>query len=269
MVYRSKLKGIICALALAVSSLTQAENIGNLGTEQDDESSGYFQIGFAGGWADRPLEDDFNDFGGLVIEGRYEWNNAFVELTSDSIGVPGFAIGYELWENPNWAVDLVAIPVQGELNPRDIERLENSNLRKREGLTLTGVRATRFFNEFILQGHLLPLGRGTVVSIAAGKFWQIKNWNISALAALRYNSSEVNQRSWDVTAIEASIDFPEYQSGSDVNAMLQLRAEYPITENWVAESTLFYTSVGDSIYDSPLVAKRQAKGIAFEISYVF
>ena len=269
MIYRSRIKGIMCAIALGVSSYSHAENIGDLGSKQGEESAGYFQVGLGGGWADRPLEGDFNGFGGLVIEGRYKWKGAFVELTSDSIGVPGFAIGYELWENQNWAVDLVAIPVVGELNPWDIERLEDSNLRKRDGLTLTGIRATRFFEDFIVQSHLLPIGRGTVASLAVGKFWQIKNLNLSALGALRYNSEEVNRRSWDVRPIEASAEFPEYQSGSDVNAVFQLRAEYPITENWVAESTLFYSRVGDAIYESPLVSKRHAKGVSFEIGYVF
>lgn len=267
-------KRFIKAAAMLIGSswvmTGHAENIGaELGKSSSDESNGYFQMGFLGGWSDRSVEGDFNDFGGFIIEGRYEKYGAFVEVTTDSIGVPGFAIGYELWDNSDWAVDIVAIPVMGELDPSDFDRLENSNLKERNGLTLTGIRATRFFDDFIVQGHVLPLGNGNIASIAVGHFWQIRNWNLSALAALRYNSAEVNDRTWSVAASEASAAFPEYRAGGDVTAMMQLRAEYPITEDWVFEASTFMSRIGDEVADSPLIETQVVKGISFEFSYVF
>ncbi len=262
---------VLAATLLMFAPLSQAQNIGSeLGKSEyeDEDSGGYFQIGFGGGWADRPLEDDYEDFGGLVIEGRYAWNGLFVELDSDSVGVPGFAVGYELWEDNQWAVDLVAIPFGG-LDPKNTDRLKQSNLGKRSAFTLTGIRATRFFNDFILQGHILPLGEGSMASLAIGKFWQVKNWNLTATAALRYNSQAFNDDIWSITPEEASIEFPQYSASSSLAAIFVLRAEYPISENWVFETSVFANGVSDGIADSPIVARDKVRGVAFEISYVF
>lgn len=263
-------KSKTAALGLLLgTSLAQAENIGSeLGKEQGEESTGYFQIGVGGGWSDRSIEGDFEDFGGVFVEGRYAWHGLFVEVSNDNIGVPGFALGYELWDSEQWAVDLVAIPMGG-LDPENFDRLKGNGLQDREGFTLTGVRATRFFDDFILQGHVLPLGEGPVVALAIGKFWQVKNWSVSALAALRYDSADVNDKTWSVGASEASVAFPEYEAGAGISASMVLRAEYPITENWVFETSAFYGRTDDAVADSPLIVKQQAKGVAFELSYVF
>lgn len=263
-------KGKLIALGLLLSgSAVQAENIGSeLGNESSEESSNYFQIGVAAGYSDRLIDGDSKGFGGIFLEGRYAWNGLFVEATTDSIGVPGFALGYELWENEDWALDVVAIPMGG-LDPQDFDRLKNQGLAEREIFTLTGVRATRFFDDFIVQGHVLPLGEGPVASIAVGKFWQVKNWSISALAALRYDSAEVNDEIWSVGAFEASELFPEYDAGSSFFASAVLRAEYPITEHWVFEGSAFLGGLTDGAGDSPLLAKQYQKGLAFELKYVF
>lgn len=254
---------------MSIASFTKAENIGEaIGKEQEQESGNYFEIGISAVMFESRIDGDTKEFHHLSWQGRYEYNGLFVEKNNDSVGVPGFAIGYELWENRDWAVDIVAIPLNG-LDIDNFDRLKGSSLQNRNAVSLTGMRATRFFDDFILQAHVLPLGKGAFASFAAGKLWQVDNWSLSAFGALSYASEKLNDQLWSVTEQEASETFPQFDASNSVNASLVLRAEYPLSENWVFQAETFAGKISSGIGDSPIFEKDTIAGFNLELKYVF
>ena len=250
-----------CSMCLSLYSIS--------GLANEEESGSYLQIGLIGGLFDGIFEDDISYIADINVEGRYAWKGMFIEMDNDTIDVPGIALGYELWDNANWSVDLIAIPITPYIDPEDFDRFEQSNLEIRKIMVVAGTRITRFFDNIVIQGHLLPVGEGPAGSLAVGYIWQYKNWNFSMLTAARYNSETINSHVWSVSEEESSEEFAVYDAGAGTTLSTQFRAEYPITEHWVAEASVFYFYLEDAVADSPLTTQRSVTGLTLEINYVF
>src|SRR5690606_9694256 len=130
-------------------------------------------------------------------------------------------LGYNLWSNEVWTVDLLASSGYGrgvDSDNPDIsfmsEEDRNLELKKRVySFRGSGIRATAYFGDYIFQYRLLTdqfSDTGVVSTARLGRSWQIGNWNLHGLASLRYDSARTNQEAFGITASEATTLFPEY-----------------------------------------------------------
>ena len=261
---------VLLFIAYCFASQTIAKNISAIENDTSAEPSGdYLQLGLLSIYGDHAIEGQGENYNFITIDGRLEYAGFFVEVTTDSVALPGFAIGYELYNSRDWSVDFVSIPVQMELIPDDFERLKNNNLYRRDGLKLSGIRATRFFDKYVAQAHILPLGRGTIATLALGRYWRMQNWYLSAFGSLRYQSETVNRRTWRVTPEEASIEFPTYEPSAGTDIELQVKTEYPLSEDWIFNASVRVSRLSDGVANSPIIVEQTSKSIAVGIGYVF
>lgn len=267
---KKTLPTLLTALSLYIPHAVMANNISDHGSPTTNESDGgYFKIGLGGGMGRDVIDDEFESGFGVPIEGRYEWKGAFAEVSSSSIGVPGLALGYTMWQSPDWTVDAI-VTLASFFDPDDYDRTKNSNLKERNGALLGGIRATRFYKDFVFQSHVLAgKNKGLAVALAAGHYWQVKNWNFMALLSTRYNSAKYNDFYYGIDEDETSDEFDAYEAGSGLNFQAEIAAEYPISENWVFETAIRHTELSSAMSDSPIFTKDRTTGIRASISYVF
>lgn len=248
----------------------QANNISeHVSRTNGDSADGYFKIGIGGAVYKDVFEGGSESSAFVPVEGRYQWKGAFAEISSSSIAVPGLAAGYNVWQNDNWSVDAL-VTLSAAIDVSEIDRFDNSNLKDRSNALAGGVRVTHFYDDYVFQGHLLTASkRGVVAALAAGRHWQVNNWNFIALASARYNSSKYNDFYFGVDESEVNDDFAAYQAGSGVTFEAELAAEYPLSENWVFEAAVRHAEFSGALKDSPLLVEDRASSLRMSVSYVF
>ena len=252
------------------------------------QDGGYLELGIGTGSGNSPriTKDDLagnpkgHFFGlGLFVGLEYRYKNIFFEATPR--GIDGIQLGYTLWNNADWSVDVLAasgsvispsnrttvIPSGLTEEQRNVAIVE----RKRPYVG-AGIRVTGYLNDYIVQFLATSDYRsdaGYRGSIRLGRNWQIKNWNVHGIVAATYRSADTNQHFYGISADEATTLFPEYKPGSSVSVFGEIGATYPITQDWVFRSALRYSPFPDAIKDSPLFDGNYGAAAITSISYVF
>lgn len=258
-------------LTLALScNLAFASNISeHLSTVADDRSDNYFRIGVGASYYKNPLEGDTEGSFNIPIEWRYDINGFFTELSSDSLGAPGLAAGYTVWENRNWRFDAM-LTLSNYIDVSEIDRFDGSNLKDRGNALAGGLRATYFHNNWVVQANLLPFNsHGATGSISAGRNWQLGDWNFTAAGSVNYSSSKYNDFYFGVDAEQSSELFSEYDAGSGFAFVAEVGAEYEISEDWYFATKLRHAEYSSALKDSPLFAEDRSTGLSISINYVF
>ncbi|BCD99674.1 MipA/OmpV family protein [Marinagarivorans cellulosilyticus] len=249
-----------------------------------DGGDNFFEvsIGLGAGQNNRvKKEDEHNDsYGvGIGLGWEYRWKGFFSEAIQDSYS--GLNLGYELWQNDNWRLDLIGMNLHGsvsnddEILPGMTEEERNDRLVRRDTITLNGgVRATYYWKDNIIQFRLesdySQNYAGAQSSLLVGRAWQIRNWNIHGLTGLQWNSRKRNEYLWNVSPLEATEKFPEYQASSSLNYSFEVGATYPISEHWLSRSKIVAFTIDDSVSESPLTNNDNVGGvISTSIVYVF
>lgn len=215
---------------------------------------------------------------GLGLGWEFHWKGFFTEVIENSYG--GLNLGYTLYQNDNWTIDLIALEVSGSVSNKDgltptmTEAQRNRHLRYRDTITLDGgIRATHYWGNNILQlraeaDYSSNYG-GAEASVLYGKTWQLRNWNVHALGGAYWQSRARNEYYWEVSTEEATSQLPAYAAQSSINVSLELGATYPLSEHWLSRTQIAVFRNGDTIADSPLSANQAYGGISTSISYVF
>lgn len=267
-----------------------ASDIRNGGDGPDTSDGGYLEVGLAvdarllrneakpwitdgvegAGW-----EANWNTR--LTFNGEFRFKGFFAEAARGSLD--GMNLGYNVWNNDYWTVDLLASSGMGwgDTDNADIadysEELRNAELEKRKfSYRGSGLRATGYFGDYIFQYRLLtdPFADTGVVSTARlGRSWQLGNWNLHGLASLRYDSARTNLEAYGITAAEATARYPEYRPGSGFTYQVEAGATYPISKNWVFRTTARTYQQSDAAKDSPLRLYEKGIVLSSSISYVF
>lgn len=243
------------------------------GTDVDEEEStrgGYLQLGTGVAVAKNLFDDDYDGWIPVPIEGRYHWQDVFVEVSSENVVLAGFAMGYQLWSSEHYTIDLFATVSDFGFRAEDFDRLEDSNINDRHPGVLAGARATLFYQSNIFQLHLLPAGnRGAAAAFAAGRHWQHRNWNFAASVAARYNSSDINDYFYGVDPEEISDEFAFYEAGAGIDTFMELAIEKPLFRRWVFKTALRHTRLPGTVADSPILTSGSQNSIRVLFSYVF
>lgn len=248
----------------------------------DNSNGGYFEIGLAGGYLASPRVNDDDDEGwdaGLSLAGGYRYKGFFIEASQGTFD--GLNLGYNLWNNRHWSVDLLAASLNGDIdtdNPDKIdsrftEAQRDSEIIDRDTFySGAGVRLTGYYGDYIFQYRLVTDthgGNGVTSTARLGKSWQVKNWNFHGVASVEYNSATSNRYWLGISAAEATTRFPEYDPGSSVSFNAEVGVTYPLGKDWVFRSFARFGVLPDEQKDSPLADDEKWLLFYNSISYVF
>lgn len=241
---------IICAQVYAEEVSPQIDNGGN----------GYLEIGAGYQFIESPL---YSARSGLMIslKGRYEFMRAFAEISSETMGMDGLlAVGFNAFANKNYSLDLYSAIT--DVDHEFTYRISGEDKRLfRERVIGSGLRLTRFWKNSQLQAKWLPYFNESFNGdslIPYASIWfehrlQIKNWSLSGLLGARYLSEGYLNYFYGISQEQADALLFVYEPDSGVDISAKLTLSYPITRNWVFESSLLRTRHADEITDAPIV----------------
>lgn len=254
------------------------------GSNSPAADGGYFELGLSLDYIDRArLEEDPDDQDGVDVSifaaGEYRYRNFFIEASQGSFD--GVNLGYTLFQNERWSVDLLAATVFGSLDdenddaddPTLSEGERDKALLERDSIYIgSGLRATAYLDRYILQArvvHDVYEGNGLIATLRLGRSWQHKNWNFHAVAGLEYGSADAAEYFFGVTDAEATARFAAYTPDHALSFTGEVGVTYPISEHWVFRSAFRYSYLDDEVSDSPLMDSDSEFVFSNSISYVF
>lgn len=282
---------ILMVMGLSIPALAAdiGDEIRRSGQPLGDYNGGYLEVFASAGCGHSALVSGDTDTAegnsgcgtGWGLGGEYRYKGLFFEATSK--GQDGANIGYTLWSNPGWSVDLLALSAAGKIYDRKdqidsetpglSEPVRNHAILHRDTWHAgTGMRVTHYFGPNIVQFRLITDvhdGNGVISTARLGRAWQVRNWNFHGLGSLIYRSAKTNQYLFGVSELEQTERFPVYQPGSSVDASFEMGVTYPLSEHWVFRSQLRFSPILSSIRKSPLIGDNWAGSVGAAISYVF
>ncbi|MFK8075437.1 MAG: MipA/OmpV family protein [Granulosicoccus sp.] len=250
-----------------------------------NKRGGFLEIGIAAAIEERiqrslnPDQDgDLSLAVRLSLSAGYRYDRLFFEASES--GFDGLNMGVVLWENDRWRFDALLANVAGNLTvesdeppPPTTEAERNRAIIERDSFYVAaGGRLSGYFGNTLIQFRLVSDwydDNGLLGSARVGRNWQLGNWNIQAVAGMRYNSSQFNNYLYGITSEEASERFPEFTTKHAWISEVELGASLPLKENWVYSSRLRFRHYPGSVTDSPLVIDGGDVILTTAIHYVF
>ena len=277
----------LMALLLGTNNVFSADiatDIRNAAAGPDISNGGHFEVGLGFDYTNsaRLTTSDNEDGASVTLEigGAYRYNGLFIELSQGTLD--GLSIGYHLWSNDTWAIDVLGSSINGVLTEEDDEddnRSNRSEAQRNNALidrdtfyNGAGFRATAYFGNTIFQYRLVSDihdDNGVMSTLRLGRSWQFRNWNFHSVVSASYASAKTSRYWYGITESEATTRFSEYDLDSTMTYTAEIGLTYPISEHVVFRSSARYTQFSNDIQDSPLVDSSGSTYIATSINYVF
>ena len=222
---------------------------------QQDRDGGFAEIGFGlkssdgltmmrEGYEGLEFATEFNI--GLQASGLfYEYFSA-----SGNRGVFGLN-----FFNSNWVGLDLLLGKEHQKFADDKEDKLLSQINVRHADWTGGLRSTIYLGPLVLQGQvrreISNYHEGYTASLQTGTNIQIKNLNIHGVVGASYQSEEVMDYYYGVTASEANADFAQYNPGEDIRYNAEIGASYPMSKDWILRGQVNYTQYSDDLINSP------------------
>lgn len=180
-------------------------------------------------------------------------------------------LGYTLVRENNSAIDVVTGPkfaatfddnvrLKGQIKDRDLD-------------WHTGARYTWYgdYNQasFSLTKDISSAHDGFTANADYQHEWQLKNWLLTGRSSLSYVSDKMANHIAGVSASESSTSIPAYRAGSANIVMLELKLEYPLTEDWIFQSNVSVTKFDGGIQRSPIIKDKTHSEATIGVRYQF
>lgn len=100
--------------------------------------------------------------------------------------------------------------------------------------------------------------------------WQARNWVISGTVSLGYVSKKMVNHIIGVSSDEATQAIPAYEpERGGYLATLELKAEYPLTEDWVFQTEVSLDKFDSLAKESPIIEKDRYSSALVSVKYHF
>ncbi len=202
------------------------------------------------------------------LEGRLEYKRVFVEFIDNSFS--NASIGINAYSTDKTNHDIILTTLFGGVNRSDVVGFET--IENRKGDINLGFRSSYYFGDGIAQFELVSdvssAHDGVIASLQFGHQAQVRNWNLHALAGVRYFTDNVVDQLFGVSSSEATETLPEYQADSGFMPTLQLGATLPLNEKWIFRANAEYTRYPSSVVNSPLAQGDSGYLVSTGIYYV-
>jgi len=264
--FNSKQKIVYCSALLFLSQISFA-NAETILKPKNDQDDGFLEVGLSYIVYDTAIVGEGDSTPDIVINGRYQWDNLFVEA-NNKVRNNAFTIGYNLYSTEYWDYDLVVTTSNSARKTTTGSSVFN---RVRGAEVHQGARATGYIEDWAIQINLLPVGQANKrATLSVGRQWQVGNWIFYGTAEIDYNSKESLS-----FYVNDALNNDALQRGwvpsRGMNFTGRIGTSYPLAENWVFDSFYEYTSVPSNITTNPLPIKlRNNLSTTFvSLSYVF
>jgi len=224
--------------------------------------------------------DDFWNFigGGAYVDLSYK--GFFFQTNRFRANAFSGELGYQLIEQDNWGVDLIAKVYLFGFDPESIERYNDTKtpgfelLEERNPGVGLALRYSYFNDDDIFTADLATLnpalgGNSWVVDLYYSHLSVYKNWDIYTGAGLTYYSQDVVNYYAGVTADESSKNFAPYQAGDGFKAEAQIFGLYPLSRNWTLSVGVTQSYLSSSFSDSSIGLRQDLTQLKLGARYVF
>lgn len=205
----------------------------------------------------------------LDLNLHLQYKGWFMEGFSQSL--EQFTLGYNFANGGRWSLDAVGLEQHTEIS-KDVSS-DLKGLKRREGDFMFGLRATGYYEDYIVQLHTLTdiskVHNGQVYSLKAARHWQYKNWNFHAIAGASYRSERVADYYLSMRPEEANEKFPEFDAHAGFTQVYELGATYPISQKWVFRGLVRHIELDHQWISSPLIVSSHSIALVSSFSYVF
>jgi len=267
---RSSITGLLLGAAFLTPTPLFADNSSLNSSSDANRSGGYLKIGYGYKYEQTPYHDEKNG-GSLFLSGRYQFENGvYIEASHGANELStGNSIGYNFFNTEHWNFDLHGLQAHGRtemafgfINASDPESNVEILRMNRKATYMLGLRATGSYDQTIMQFTVAPFSfndeydDGIFATAWLGHSWQLKNWELHAMAGVNYRSEEIDNYYYSTSAeliAKNSPDLGAYQADGGFSVLGQIGVSYPISKNILFESYLRYTDVSDDISDSPVM----------------
>ena len=251
----------------------------------DTEDGGFFEFTAGIVALDSRYVDAPKDIGSVAdIRFRYYWNNFFLEYEGyKGLGFPG--VGYNFYNQNTWMFDVFITEIHPAILWEDDGHVENGVINEQDGLIgitpkdsddRISLRATHFIDDkTALRIVIAPMSDlkemkedSPYLAVWYGKTWQHQNINFHTTLNAQYYSSDILNHYYGVEGEDISDKFESYSAQGGISLSAELGMAYPLTKDWLLESSLKLTRLPDSIYNSPLINTRLESQAQVSVTYV-
>jgi outer membrane protein len=251
----------------------------------DTENGGFLEIN-TGILALNSRYLDAPENAGVIADLRfsYYWRGFFLENRGhQGIGFPG--IGYNFYNEDSWMLDIFITETHPSILWDYGIDIENGVLNEQDGLIgirpresddRIALRATRFIDDTTALRFLIaPISdtKGIAevspyLAVWYGKTWQYQNINFHSIYSAQYYNTSTLQYYYGVTDEDVSEKFQPYKAHSGVSLSAEFGMTYPLSADWLFESSVKLTRLPDNIHNSPLVSGRFESQALISLTYV-
>lgn len=251
-------------IGMADSQLaTQNPHYGEKGWDVDITAG----VGSMSNFIYKSEDPDDTDFAFIGVNATYYGEQFYFAANEDD----GLLLGYNINKQADSALDIILAPRFSGFDEDD-DVLKDLDDRKVD--LHTGLRYTKYMGDSLyeievstdISGH----HGGSILSATYEKEWQQKNWIFTGSVTAAYVSEKMADYYFGVDNDEATADFSAHKVGGSSFVSAGLKAEYPITENWVFSAAVSHLISDGNISDSSITEDEdQITAVQTSIKYHF
>lgn len=214
----------------------------------------------------------------------YYWRNFFLENKGiKGLGVAG--MGYNFYNQNAWMFDVFVTETHPAILWNESDYIENGLIDEQDGLLgikprdtddRTSLRATYFIDDTSsLRFIIAPISEVSGINsfspyVAAwyGNTWQYKNMNFHTILNAEYFDTNTLDYYYGIRPDDVTDKFTLYQATKGISISAEVGLTYPLSSDWVLESSVKFTRLPTSMYKSPLVHTRLEAYAQLSVTYV-
>ncbi|MFT5757875.1 MAG: outer membrane protein [Alteromonadaceae bacterium] len=230
--------------------------------------------------ADIPQKEP-RDFLGLGLLIDFYYKGFFIQSNDRRVGglLKGAELGYQVFDQNDWALDIIAKPHLLGFDPQSIIEDEDKSIPSIEGLSERdvgfgiGLRYSKYYEDAIFSFDIASLqptnGKGWLAEFFYSHLFLYRNWDIYAGTGLTYYSDAVVDYYLGIHLDEVTANRAYYKAKSGFRAQVEIFARRPISKNWTFNAGITQNYYSSAISDSPIVKKHHLTQVMMGVVYVF
>jgi len=231
--------------------------------DKDAGTTTNYGIGFTSSFAQRP-------FVGVDVQ---DASLPYISLRLKDFYIEGLNIGYRLWKNDKFLVDVLATPRFYEVEASFAGNNELDGIDKTERTYFAGV-STQYASKHItytlqVLTDVIESDGSELVATGSKAFKLGKSFTLTPTAGITYQDSKLVDHFYGVQAHEVASGRPAYGGQDSTNFHTSLTGVWDATKHIQLLGQLKYEKLGSGIGDSPIIDDTDIVTLAVGLVYRF
>jgi len=231
--------------------------------DKDAGTTTDYGIGFTSSFAQRP-------FVGVDVQ---DASLPYFSLRYKDFYVEGLNIGYRLWKNDKFLVDVIATPRFYEVEASFADNNELDGIEKTKRTYFAGISsqyaAKHITYTLQLLTDVIESDGSEIVATGSKAFKLGKSFTLTPTAGITYQDSKLVDHFYGVQNNEVAVGRPAYNGQSSTNIHTSLTGVWDTTKHIQLLGQLKYEKLGSGIGDSPIVDDTDILTLALGLVYRF